>query len=181
MMQNMHCNFLLLALLHFFLYYSGSYMEPKQSVHQAKNYEGSSDLVDLQYHMGPVLASSPINTLHYWAVVWFQLLQTFPPLLVSRWCLCLGWLTVENQCPEAFAHTQLPGLSDFRQATTEARMEICVCGLWEWWGGGGYVGVVSRDRWGNGYNVNGVKGRKFMVQWVWNPVKRRCFGPNAMD
>ncbi|KAJ6410620.1 hypothetical protein OIU84_007380 [Salix udensis] len=24
---------------------------------QAKNYEGSSDLVDLQYHMGPVLAA----------------------------------------------------------------------------------------------------------------------------
>lgn len=47
--------------------------------------------------------------------------------------------------------------------------------------GGGYVGKVNKDTWGNGYNVNGVKGRKFLVQWVWNPVKRRCFGPNAMD
>lgn len=48
-------------------------------------------------------------------------------------------------------------------------------------GGGGYLGKVYKDRWGDGYNVNGVKGRKFLVQWIWNPVKRRCFGPNAMD
>ncbi|KAK8641967.1 hypothetical protein V6N13_011333 [Hibiscus sabdariffa] len=47
--------------------------------------------------------------------------------------------------------------------------------------GGTYVGQVSTDASGNGYNVNGVKGRRFMVQWVWNPVKKRCFGPNAMD
>jgi hypothetical protein len=40
---------------------------------------------------------------------------------------------------------------------------------------------VYRDSWGSGYNVNGVKGRRFLVQWVWNPVKRRCFGPNAVD
>ncbi|GMI91680.1 EXORDIUM like 5 [Hibiscus trionum] len=47
--------------------------------------------------------------------------------------------------------------------------------------GGAYVGQVSTDADGNGYNVNGVKGRRFMVQWVWNPVKKRCSGPNAMD
>ncbi|KAK2965251.1 hypothetical protein RJ640_015749, partial [Escallonia rubra] len=48
-------------------------------------------------------------------------------------------------------------------------------------GGGGFVGEVYKDSWGDGYNVNGVKKRRFLVQWVWNPVKRRCFGPNAMD
>ncbi|KAB2601675.1 hypothetical protein D8674_002680 [Pyrus ussuriensis x Pyrus communis] len=58
--------------------------------------------------------------------------------------------------------------------------DLCM-GVYGSGGGGGYVGAVSKDRWGNGFNVNGVKGRKFLVQWIWNPVKRRCFGPNAMD
>lgn len=58
--------------------------------------------------------------------------------------------------------------------------DLCL-GVYGTGGGGGYVGVVYKDSGGNGYNLNGVKGRKFMVQWVWNPVKRRCFGPNALD
>ncbi|KAK8608215.1 hypothetical protein V6N13_023645 [Hibiscus sabdariffa] len=58
--------------------------------------------------------------------------------------------------------------------------DLCL-GLYGSGGGGGYVGKVYKDAWGNDYNVNGVKGRRFLVQWVWNPVKRRCFGPNAMD
>ncbi|XVF87097.1 hypothetical protein PTKIN_Ptkin18bG0092600 [Pterospermum kingtungense] len=58
--------------------------------------------------------------------------------------------------------------------------DLCL-GLYGSGGGGGYVGKVYKDSWGNGYNVNGVKGRRFLIQWVWNPVKRRCFGPNAMD
>ncbi|KAA8537240.1 hypothetical protein F0562_029718 [Nyssa sinensis] len=58
--------------------------------------------------------------------------------------------------------------------------DLCV-GVYGSGGGGGYVGLVYKDRWGNGYNVNGVRGRRFLVQWVWNPVKRRCFGPNAIN
>ncbi|PPD86581.1 hypothetical protein GOBAR_DD16475 [Gossypium barbadense] len=58
--------------------------------------------------------------------------------------------------------------------------DMCL-GLYGSGGGGGYVGKVSTDAGGNGYNVNGVKGRRFLVQWVWDPEKKRCFGPNAMD
>lgn len=58
--------------------------------------------------------------------------------------------------------------------------DLCV-GVYGTGGGGGYVGKVYKDSWGSGYNVNGVKGRRFLVQWVWNPVKKRCFGPNAAD
>ncbi|KAJ4702517.1 Protein EXORDIUM-like [Melia azedarach] len=58
--------------------------------------------------------------------------------------------------------------------------DLCL-GVYGSGGGGGYVGKVYKDSWGNGFNVNGVKGRKFMVQWVWNPLRRRCYGPNAMD
>ncbi|KAK2969921.1 hypothetical protein RJ640_000534 [Escallonia rubra] len=58
--------------------------------------------------------------------------------------------------------------------------DLCV-GVYGSGGGGGFVGEVYKDSWGDGYNVNGVKKRRFLVQWVWNPVKRRCFGPNAMD
>lgn len=56
--------------------------------------------------------------------------------------------------------------------------DLCV-GVYGTGAGGGYVGQVHRDALGSGYNLNGVKGRKFLVQWVWNPVKRSCFGPNA--
>ncbi|KAM7258986.1 hypothetical protein ACFE04_014727 [Oxalis oulophora] len=58
--------------------------------------------------------------------------------------------------------------------------DLCL-GVYGSGGGGGYVGKVNRDSNGIGFNLNGIKGRKFMVQWVWNPVKRRCFGPNALD
>lgn len=58
--------------------------------------------------------------------------------------------------------------------------DLCL-GLYGSGGGGGYMGAVKKDSYGNGYNLNGVKGRKYLVQWVWNPVRRRCFGPNALD
>ncbi|KAM6575134.1 hypothetical protein CsatA_023461 [Cannabis sativa] len=58
--------------------------------------------------------------------------------------------------------------------------DLCM-GVYGSGGGGGYVGKVYKGSRGVGYNVNGVKGRKFMIQWVWNPVRRRCFGPNALD
>ncbi|KAL3851587.1 hypothetical protein ACJIZ3_013469 [Penstemon smallii] len=58
--------------------------------------------------------------------------------------------------------------------------DLCL-GVYGSGGGGGYVGVVNKDSRGNGFNLNGVKGRKYLVQWVWNPVKKRCFGPNALD
>ena len=60
------------------------------------------------------------------------------------------------------------------------KADLCV-GVYGSGGGGEYVGKVFTDSWGNGCNVNWVKGRRFFVQWVWNPLQRRCFGPNAMD
>lgn len=58
--------------------------------------------------------------------------------------------------------------------------DLCL-GVYGTGAGGGYVGQVYKDSRGNGFNLHGVKGRKFLVQWVWNPLRRRCFGPNAMD
>lgn len=58
--------------------------------------------------------------------------------------------------------------------------DLCV-GVYGSGGGGGYVGKTYKDELGNGYNLNGVNGRKFLVQWVWNPARKRCYGPNAMD
>ncbi|CAN0855050.1 Protein EXORDIUM-like 7 [Linum grandiflorum] len=58
--------------------------------------------------------------------------------------------------------------------------DLCL-GVYGTGAGGGYVGQVMKDAWGDGYNVNGVKGRKFLLQWIWNPARRRCFGPNARD
>ncbi|MFQ6648612.1 hypothetical protein Gotur_021389 [Gossypium turneri] len=54
-------------------------------------------------------------------------------------------------------------------------------GLYGTGGGGGYIGQVMRDQKGKTYNMNGNKGRKFMVQWIWSPVLKACAGPNALD
>nr|XP_010936644.1 protein EXORDIUM-like 7 [Elaeis guineensis] len=57
--------------------------------------------------------------------------------------------------------------------------DLCI-GVYGTGGGGGYVGSVYKSSEGEGYNLNGVKGRRFLVQWVWDPVRKSCFGPNAI-
>ncbi|KAK4804309.1 hypothetical protein SAY86_004126 [Trapa natans] len=54
-------------------------------------------------------------------------------------------------------------------------------GLYGTGGGGGYIGQVMRDGAGRSFNVNGRRGRRFLVQWVWNPELKACAGPNALD
>ncbi|KAJ6836841.1 putative protein EXORDIUM-like 3 [Iris pallida] len=55
-------------------------------------------------------------------------------------------------------------------------------GIYGTGGGGSYTGQMLVDeRSGAAYNVNGVGGRKFLVQWIWNPVVSYCSGPNALD
>eukprot|EP00249_Psilotum_nudum_P030433 c43043_g1_i1 orf=378-1409(+) len=48
-------------------------------------------------------------------------------------------------------------------------------------GGGSYMGSVLTDGMGASYNINGVRRRKYLLQWVWNPYLNYCAGPNAMD
>ncbi|KFK40108.1 hypothetical protein AALP_AA3G331400 [Arabis alpina] len=54
-------------------------------------------------------------------------------------------------------------------------------GLYGSGGGGGYIGQVMRDREGKTFNMNGKGGRKFLVQWIWNPILKACSGPNNID
>ncbi|XP_057965974.1 protein EXORDIUM-like 5 [Malania oleifera] len=54
-------------------------------------------------------------------------------------------------------------------------------GLYGTGGGGGYIGQVMRDGKGRTFNVRGQRQRKFLVQWIWNPVLQACAGPNAID
>lgn len=69
----------------------------------------------------------------------------------------------------------------FAGSDPEAPTEIAdLCeGMYGTGAGGGYAGMVSEDRLGASYNVNGVRGRRFLVQWLWNPVMKACHGPNA--
>lgn len=48
-------------------------------------------------------------------------------------------------------------------------------------GGGSYMGSVLVDGAGASYNMNGLKKRRFLVQWVWNPIVNYCTGPNGID
>ncbi|GFP86999.1 protein exordium-like 5, partial [Phtheirospermum japonicum] len=54
-------------------------------------------------------------------------------------------------------------------------------GLYGTGGGGGYIGQVMREGGGRTYNLNGRRGRKFLVQWIWSPILKACAGPNALD
>lgn len=55
-------------------------------------------------------------------------------------------------------------------------------GIYGTGGGGAYTGQLLTDgRSGAAYNVNGVRGRRFLVQWVWDPYRSYCSGPNALD
>ncbi|KAG6531893.1 protein EXORDIUM-like 3 [Zingiber officinale] len=55
-------------------------------------------------------------------------------------------------------------------------------GIYGTGGGGAYTGQLLVDA-GSGasYNVNGIGGSKFLVQWIWNPYLSYCSGPNALD
>ncbi|KAJ1701880.1 hypothetical protein LUZ63_001659 [Rhynchospora breviuscula] len=55
-------------------------------------------------------------------------------------------------------------------------------GIYGTGGGGAYTGQLLVDgQSGAAYNLNGVGGRKFLVQWIWNPYLNYCSGPNALD
>lgn len=54
-------------------------------------------------------------------------------------------------------------------------------GLYGTGGGGGYTGMVLQDGGGASYNVVGVGGRRFLVQWVWSPILNACTGPDRLD
>ncbi|KAF8379295.1 hypothetical protein HHK36_028728 [Tetracentron sinense] len=53
-------------------------------------------------------------------------------------------------------------------------------GIYGTGGGGSYTGQLMDGEDGATYNMNGGR-RRFLVQWVWNPVLNYCFGPNALD
>uniref|UniRef100_A0A0A9DDB5 Phi-1 n=1 Tax=Arundo donax TaxID=35708 RepID=A0A0A9DDB5_ARUDO len=59
--------------------------------------------------------------------------------------------------------------------------DLCLGVYGDGGGAGGLVGNVSRAPDGSAYNVNGVNGRRFLVQWLWNPVRGACYGPNASN
>ncbi|OEL34680.1 Protein EXORDIUM-like 5 [Dichanthelium oligosanthes] len=59
--------------------------------------------------------------------------------------------------------------------------DLCLGVYGDGGGAGGLVGNVSRAPDGSAYNVNGVDGRRFLVQWLWNTVRGSCYGPNSSN
>ncbi|KAL8148165.1 protein EXORDIUM-like 3 [Apium graveolens] len=53
-------------------------------------------------------------------------------------------------------------------------------GIYGTGGGGSYTGQMINDKDGATYNMHGLR-RKFLVQWIWNPLLNYCTGPNALD
>jgi hypothetical protein len=59
---------------------------PPRTLSSSKKFEGSSDLVHLRYHMGPVLSSSPINLY----LIWYGLWNKPQKLLIKDFILSLS-------------------------------------------------------------------------------------------
>lgn len=53
-------------------------------------------------------------------------------------------------------------------------------GIYGTGGGGSYTGQLMEDHDGSTYNINGIR-RRYLLQWLWNPVLNYCTGPNALD
>ncbi|KAH7293460.1 hypothetical protein KP509_28G026600 [Ceratopteris richardii] len=53
-------------------------------------------------------------------------------------------------------------------------------GIYGTGGGGSYMGSVSVDTYGASFNLHGIKRRKYLVQWIWNPIVNYCTGSNFM-
>jgi Phosphate-induced protein 1 conserved region len=47
--------------------------------------------------------------------------------------------------------------------------------------GSGLIGNVLKNPDDASYNVNGANGRKFMLHWLWDNIRKSCFGPNAIN
>ncbi|RWW30390.1 hypothetical protein GW17_00005032 [Ensete ventricosum] len=55
-------------------------------------------------------------------------------------------------------------------------------GIYGTGGGGAYTGQLLIDaHTGAAFNMHGVGGSKFLVQWIWHPYLSYCSGPNALD
>ncbi|MCO5605559.1 hypothetical protein L7F22_059742 [Adiantum nelumboides] len=52
-------------------------------------------------------------------------------------------------------------------------------GIYGTGGGGSYMGSVLLDNNGASYNMHGIKKRRYLVQWIWNPTVSYCTGPNV--
>uniref|UniRef100_J3ML22 Neprosin domain-containing protein n=1 Tax=Oryza brachyantha TaxID=4533 RepID=J3ML22_ORYBR len=225
-------------------------------VYRADYLVDGNQLVDMQYHMGPVVSGSPTNLYLIWYGRWEPAAQAVlrdflaslspaagaPFPAVSDWwgrtprmytdqtgANVTGTLAVAGEHSDA-GGTQCPGkcaypfaapdygggagqvlrppngdagvdgmvivlghelaelttnplvnawyAGDTPTAPTEIA-DLCLGVYGDGGGAGGLVGNVSRAADGASYNVNGVNGRRVMVQWLWNPVRGACYGPNA--
>ncbi|KAF5745303.1 protein EXORDIUM-like 5 [Tripterygium wilfordii] len=59
---------------------------PPRTLSSNKKFDGSSNLVDLRYHMGPVLSSSPINIY----LIWYDRWSTPQQLLIKDFILSIS-------------------------------------------------------------------------------------------
>uniref|UniRef100_A0A453QJJ2 Uncharacterized protein n=1 Tax=Aegilops tauschii subsp. strangulata TaxID=200361 RepID=A0A453QJJ2_AEGTS len=204
----------------------------------SKKFEGSSDFVKLEYHMGPVLAADiTVHPIWYgaWPAEQKRTIRAFlrslspqssgekegavPSPSVADW-----WRTVRLYTDQTTANVS--AVVALGQEKCDARMsrgasltrmdgmvsviahelaemasnplanawyaggdpsfpteiaDLCE-GIYGTGGGGAYTGQLLTDgRSGAAYNLNGVGGRRFLVQWVWDPYRSYCSGPNALD
>lgn len=68
---------------------------PPRALTSSKKFEGSSNLVNLRYHMGPVLTSSPINLY----LIWYGLWAPSQKLLIKDFLLSLSPSTPATPSP----------------------------------------------------------------------------------
>ena len=88
---------------------------------------------------------------------------------------------IAHELAEVSSNPMLNGWYGGEDAMAPTEIADLCLGVYGSGGGGGYMGIVYKDRWRRVYNVNGVGRRKYLIQWVWDLTRNRCFGPNAMN
>lgn len=88
---------------------------------------------------------------------------------------------IAHELAEVSSNPMLNGWYGGEDAMAPTEIADLCLGVYGSGGGGGYMGIVYKDRWRSVYNVNGVGRRKYLIQWVWDLTRNRCFGPNAMN
>ncbi|XP_076934840.1 protein EXORDIUM-like 3 [Bidens hawaiensis] len=87
---------------------------------------------------------------------------------------CKGYPTSGWGTPQSFVLIFARTLLGFLIISKVSVADVCL-GIYGRGGGPSYPGDVLSDRHGASYNIRGIK-KKFLVQWMWNPVLNDCTG-----
>lgn len=88
---------------------------------------------------------------------------------------------IAHELAEASTNTYNNGWYAGDDATAPNEIGDLCEGVYGTGAGSGSIRNVYTSPDGSSYNVNGANGRRFMLHWIWDPVRNSGYGPNAVN